>query len=106
MPVGMFKNVDKSTVCSLLNTLYVRRHIDGYLQPFYNKFFEANKEAIIASHELESSAKASYSEPEYFVGALEIAYRQLLELFEMKDIHYAMLEDYERESLPYRRSTK
>ena len=103
MPVGMFKNVDKSTVCSLLNTLYVRRHIDGYLQPFYNKFFEDNKTTIIAAHESEAFNKP---EPEYFTGALEIAYRQLLELFEMKDIHYSMLEDYERESMTYRRSTK
>lgn len=102
MPVGMFKDIEKPDVQSILDTMYVRQIIDGYLQPFYSDYYKRHKELIAICHQIE---KFRGEEPEYHEGDLEIAYRQLKELFEV-DENFTQLEDFEEVSMTYRRSTK
>lgn len=102
MPVGMYKDVAKSSVQKILAELFVRKNFDGYLQPFYKDFYERHRDLISLCSRID---RFNEKEPEYHVGDLEIAYRQLLELFEVEE-HLSILEDFERASISYRRSTK
>lgn len=102
MAMGMYKDIEKNAVQSILNTLYERQYIEGYLQPFYKNFFNEHKETIRICHEIES---LNVKEPEYHIGDLEIAYGALLRLFEIKE-HFSTLAEFEEASMTYRRSTK
>jgi len=100
----MYKNIQKGDVQNLLNELYERKHIDGYLQPFYKNFYDEHKETITVCHGI---VKFETEEPEYHIGDLEIAYMQLLKLYEVEEgLRFNRLEEFEKESMPYRRSTK
>jgi len=98
----MYKDLMKGDVENMLDELYERRHIDENLGSFYTNFYEENKEIIVVCHGI---VRFKNEEPEYHIGELEVAYRKLKELFEVDD-NFTQLEQFERESMKYRRSTK
>lgn len=103
MAMGMFKNIEPSDVEAMLVELYNRRNLDGLsLEPFYKSFYEDNKETIRIAYEMD---KFNLKQPEYYIGMLEVAYKQLLKLYEI-DIEHNQLRDFEADSMTYRRSTK